>query len=268
LQVRRRRRLRKLVPNEELLRRRAAGEPLRELAADYDVVHTTLCRYFARPEVRKQLKAMVRELRVEQRRLAVRRVAERRVERPVRKRAEEQAVRETKQARLYRAHLAAWNSGRRFRGDGLAAWLDGRDAPSRPPTSSDRHNTYDKEAEEVVVAGGGIQALLAATELPTLQAAADSIDPQLLRQAFDNDALARAEVRPLALTHQPRLRRLVADTQLLRRRAAGEPLRALAHDYGVAHTTLVRFFAQAEVKRQLRQTVQELRAERRVRAAR
>jgi hypothetical protein len=155
-----------------------------------------------------------------------------------------------------------------FTGDTFAARLDERDAPRPPPTYADRHNTYDKEAAEVVAAGCGIQALLAATELPTLQAAAASIDPELLKQAFDNDALARAQVRPLALTPQPRLRRLAADTQLLRRRAAGEPLRALAQDYGVAHSTLVRFFAQAEVKRQLRQTVQELRDERRARAAR
>ena len=35
-----------------------------------------------------------------------------------------------------------------------------------------------------------------------------------------------------------RLRRLIADDVLIRRRAAGEPLRALARDYDVAHTTL------------------------------
>ena len=40
-----RRRLRKLVPDGELIRRRAAGEPLRELASDYDVAHTTLGRF-------------------------------------------------------------------------------------------------------------------------------------------------------------------------------------------------------------------------------
>jgi len=266
--MKRRRELRKLVPDEELLRRRAAGEPLRQLAADYDVAHTTLCRYFARPDMKKRLKVVVRELRAEQRQVALRRVGERSLERQVRRRAEEQEAREKKQERLYRAQLSAWNSGRRFRGDSYAARLDERDAPRRPPTYADRHNTYDKEAEEVVAAGGGIQNLLAATELPTLQAAADSLDPVLLKQAFDNDALARAQVRPLALTHHPRLRRLAADTQLLRRRAAGEPLRALAQDYGVAHSTLVRFFAQAEVKRKLRQTVQELRDERRARAAR
>jgi hypothetical protein len=266
--MKRRRHLRKLVPDEELLRRRAADEPLRQLAADYDVAHSTLCRYFARPEVRKQLRVMVRQLRADQRQVAACRVADRRLERHVRRRAEEQAARETEQARIYRAHLAAWKSGRRTRGDSHAAWLDARDAPRLPPTRADLHSTYDKEAEQVVAAGGGTRGLLVATELPTLEAAADSIDPELLRQAFDNDALARAEPQLLALTQQPPLRRLVADMQLLRRRAAGEPLRALARDYEVAHTTLVRFFARPQIKHQLRQTVQELRAERRVRNAR
>jgi hypothetical protein len=54
--MKRRRRLRRLVPDPELIRRRAAGEPLRELASDYEVAHTTLGRYFERPELAKQLK--------------------------------------------------------------------------------------------------------------------------------------------------------------------------------------------------------------------
>jgi hypothetical protein len=202
------------------------------------------------------------------RRLAARRAAERRLERQVRRKAKEQARAEAEQARRYRAHLAAWNSGRRARGSGYAAWLDERDVPQFPPTRADRHSTYDKEAEQVVAAGGGTQALLVATELPTLEIAADSIDPELLAQAFDNDALARAQPRPLVLTHRPRLRWLVPDTQLLRRRATGEPLRMLASDYDVAHTTLARFFARPEIRQQLRQTVEELRAERRARTAR
>jgi phage terminase small subunit len=264
----RRPRLRKLDADGDLLRRRAAGEPLRQLAGDYDVAHTTLCRYFARPEVKEQLKKVVSQLRAEQRRLTARRAAERRLEREVRRRAEEQAAAEAEQARRYRAQFAAWSSGRRARGSGLASWLDERDAPWLPPTRADRHSTYDKEAEQVVAAGGGTEALLAATELPTLEAAADSIDADLLAQAFDNDALERAQPQPLALTGRPRLRRLVPDTQLLRRRAAGEPLRMLASEYDVAHTTLARFLARPEIKRQLRQTVQELRAERQARTIR
>jgi hypothetical protein len=53
--VERYRRLRRLEPDCELIRRRAAGETLRLLARDYRVAHTTLSRYFTRPDVAKQL---------------------------------------------------------------------------------------------------------------------------------------------------------------------------------------------------------------------
>ena len=192
----------------------------------------------------------------------------RRLERHVRRKADEQAAAEAEQSRHYRVNLASWNSRGRTSGSGYPAWLDERDAPRLPPTRADRHSTYDKEAERTVSAGGGIQALLATTELPTLEAAADSIDPEILIKAFDNDALERGQPQPLAATLRPRLRKLVPDTHLLRRRAAGEPLRMLASDYAVAHTTLARFFARPEIKQQLRQTVQELRVERRARTAR
>ena len=56
LGVKRQRRLRRLVPDRELIRRKAADEPLRQLALDYDVSHTTLGRFFKRPEVAKELK--------------------------------------------------------------------------------------------------------------------------------------------------------------------------------------------------------------------
>ena len=59
--------MRRLVPDRELVRRRAAGEPLRSLAADYGVAHTTLGRYFARPEVASELRRQARALRAEQR---------------------------------------------------------------------------------------------------------------------------------------------------------------------------------------------------------
>jgi hypothetical protein len=121
--VKRRRRLRRLVPNQELIRRRAAGEPLRELASDYEVAHTTLGRYFERPELAKQIKPAAKTKR------------------------------------------------------------------------------------------------------------------------------------------RPRLRRLAPDPELIRRRAAGEPLRQLASDYGVAHTTLGRYFERPEVKKQIREAAQQLRAE-------
>jgi hypothetical protein len=135
--VKRQRRLRKLAADAELIRRRAAGEPLRALAIDYGVTHTTLGRFFARPQVVQQLRQASRLLRAE----------------------------------------------------------------------------------------------------------------------------PEAKQRPL------RLRRLAADGELIRRRAAGEPLRALAVDYGVAHTTLARFFARPEVVTELRQAARQLHAERQAEAA-
>ena len=58
------------------------------------------------------------------------------------------------------------------------------------------------------------------------------------------------------------LRRLVVDGELLRRRAAGETLRGLAVDYGVAHTTLARYFARPAVGKQLREAERLLQRER------
>lgn len=63
--MKRYRRLRRLEPDEQLVRRRAGGEPLRPLASDYDVSHTTLSRYFARPAVANEIKQTQRLLRAE-----------------------------------------------------------------------------------------------------------------------------------------------------------------------------------------------------------
>jgi len=84
--------LRRLVPDGELLRRRAAGECLRSLAADYGVEHTTLGRYFARPEVARELRRQARALRAEQQ-------AARRDEQEVREQAKTQAALARAQAR-------------------------------------------------------------------------------------------------------------------------------------------------------------------------
>jgi hypothetical protein len=259
-------RLRKLVADDELLRRRAAGEALRQLAADYDVVHTTLCRYFTRPEVKEQLKEAGKQLRAERRSLAARRAAERRLELRVRRKAQEQAALEREREHRYQAEIAKWNADRPA-GGAYASWMHDRYEPELR-LASDRHSTYDREALEVVAAGGGTQALLAATELPTLEIATHQIDPVILAQVFDNEAFERAQHHPVTLAWWPRLRRLVPDSELLRRRAAGEPLRTLAPDYAVAHTTLARFFAQPKIKRQLRETAQQLRAERPARRGR
>ena len=54
-------------PDLELIRRRAAGETFRRLAEDYAVSHSTLSRFFARPDVAKELRAQQRERKKQQR---------------------------------------------------------------------------------------------------------------------------------------------------------------------------------------------------------
>jgi hypothetical protein len=101
--VKRRRRLRRLVPDAELLRRRLAGEPLRELARAYGVAHTTLARYFDRTDVKAQLRQVRQQLRADQRALVGARAAERRLEQEIRRKAAEQAANEHAQERHFRA---------------------------------------------------------------------------------------------------------------------------------------------------------------------
>jgi lambda repressor-like predicted transcriptional regulator len=67
------RRLRRLHPDSELYRRRVSGESLRALASAYAVSHTTLSRYFARPQAAAQLREAERRLQAERRALATRR---------------------------------------------------------------------------------------------------------------------------------------------------------------------------------------------------
>jgi hypothetical protein len=84
--------LRRLVPDEALFRRRAGGEPLRDLAPDYGVWHTTLGRFFARPEAARELKRMQRLIRAEQREAEADRRAEERTQRAARRRVTQQPV--------------------------------------------------------------------------------------------------------------------------------------------------------------------------------
>jgi hypothetical protein len=239
--VERHRRLRRLVPDAELVRRRAAGETLRALAADYGVAHTTLGRYFARAEAVRQL----REAGQSERRAAVRRrVVERRAERAIRRQAKEQAALARAQARRAAAAASAVPWPRR---SGEAGWLDERET-RRPLLRADLRSRNDELAERAVEAGGGVEAVIEATGLRTRANVLRAIDPAILVRAFDNAAASAAEPPDRA-----RLRRLLPDSELVRRRAAGETLRRLACDYGVAHTTLGRWFARPEVARQLHQ---------------
>jgi hypothetical protein len=185
-------RLRRLVPDQELVRRRAAGEGLRELALDYDVSHTTLGRYFERPEVAKQIKQAAKELRAE----AARRSAERRrLEREIRSKAREQAATERRQERRARAAARERGSRRRFAEGSHEAWLDEKDA-RQPLTRSELHSRADEIAARVVAAGGGIQAVIDATGLRTLKNVVRLIDPAILKRALDNDSLEEKRQPP------------------------------------------------------------------------
>ena len=85
--------------------------------------------------------------------------------------------------------------------------------------------------------------MIEVTDLRSFGNIAQRIDPAILVRAYDNEALARG----LAIPESLRLRRLRPDAPLIQRRAAGEPLRRLAPDYGVSHTTLSRWFARSRV---------------------
>jgi hypothetical protein len=126
-----------------------------------------------------------------------------------------------------------------------AAWLDERDA-RRPLLRQDLLSRSDELAARAEEGGGGIKALIEATGLRTLENLVGNIDPAILVRAYDNDA-ARATASP----DRSRLRRLSPDVTLLQRRIAGEPLRQLARDYSVSHTTLGRWFARPSVARQM-----------------
>ena len=204
---------------------------MRALAQEYGVAHTTLGRYFARPQVKAQLKEQAQLLRAERRAAQAERAAEQKLEREVRRRARAQ--------------------GR------LELWLDGRDL-TRPPTRAELHSQLDDTAAAVVASGGGLEEIVEATDLRTRENVYRSIDEAILVRAFTNDAAAAAGAEP----SRDRLRRLLPDPGLIHRRAAGETLRALARDYQVAHTTLARYFTQPDVARQLRNARQLERASR------
>jgi hypothetical protein len=239
------RRLRRLVPDEELVRRRAAGEPLRALAADYGVAHTTLIRYFARSEVAMRLRearrSVLAERRVARQGLAAEQREDRRLVREARQKAKAQAA----EARARAAWVAA-ASARPPRGSDFAEWLDDRDA-RQSLTRAERRSGHDEQAAAVVAQGGGIEALVQATGLRTRTNVLRLIDPTIVVGALANDAATRRSTPPAVAG----LRRLAPDGELVRRRAAGEPLRTLARDYGIAHTTLSRYFARPAVASQL-----------------
>ena len=247
--MKRYRRLRRLAPDEQLIRRRASGETLRVLAGDYGVAHTTLGRYFARPQVAAQLKEQTGLVRAERRAAQVERGAERKLVQEVRRRASAEAASERAHARRVAAARAQIVRRRPAARSALALRLDERDL-ARPPTRAELNSQLDDIAAQVVATGGGLEAIVEATDLRTRENVFRSINPAILVLAFAHDAAAAAGAEP----NRDRLRRLLPDPALIRRRAAGETLRPLARDYQVAHTTLARYFRRPEVARQLRNT--------------
>jgi len=119
-------RLRRLQADAELVRRRAGGGTLRELALAYGVSHTTLSRYFARPDVSRQLRQAGRLVRAERRAARARVLAEEKVEREAR--------------RLVRRQLASERaSPGRAQPDGASQLASAASDPSAQPEIVDRH---------------------------------------------------------------------------------------------------------------------------------
>ena len=125
--------------------------------------------------------------------------------------------------------------------------LDANDAP-RGLTSRERYSENDHKAAEVVASGGGAEEVIEATGLRTLENVLRNIDPQIIRAALETDADLARNARP----DDSGLRRLIPDSELIRRRAAGENLRSIAADYNVSHTTLSRYYNRSKVAKQLR----------------
>ena len=230
------RRLRRLVPDQSLYDRRAAGESERALAPDYGVVHSSLSRHFRKPEAVVELREARRRLQAER---GTRRAEERDQVQEVRRRAREERERD----REYKA----WTLRKGPRRSGYRGWLDERGAP-RGLSSRERYSENDDLAREVVEAGGGVEQLIDATGLRTRKSVFKNIDPQILERGLANDAKFAANARP----DDVGLRKLRPDSELIRRRAAGETLRSLAVDYNVSHTSLSHYFKRLKVAKQLR----------------
>ena len=186
-----RRRLRKLVPDDDLICRRAAGESLRQLACPgYGVQHSALSRYFRRPEVAKQLREARQVLRAAERAAAARARATRQLEREVERKAKEERKLERERARRER-ELAARQAQARTP---VERWLNEHDLPL-PTTRTDNRRNDDKAAQ-VVAEGGGMEALVEVTGSRTAENVDRGIDPRIVEQALQNDALRRAQPPP------------------------------------------------------------------------
>jgi DNA invertase Pin-like site-specific DNA recombinase len=207
---------------------------LRALAVDYEVAHTTLLRHFRRPDAVRELRDAGRRLRAERN---ARHAEERRLKQEVQKRAQEDETRDRR--------LKAWPPPGAPRRSGYLGWLDERDGP-RGLASYQRYNANAEKAAEVAASGGGIEQVIEATGL-TRDHILRRMDAQIVRRLLAHERKSRARAR----LDVDRLRRLVPDYDLIDRRAAGEPLRSIATDYHVSHTTLSRYYRRPKVAKQL-----------------
>jgi hypothetical protein len=219
-------RLRRLVVDAELISRRAAGETLRILARDYDVSHTTLGRYFKRPQVAIALRRAERLQQADLRAAEADRRAELRAERVAQRRAARQqaaargraagqppaaprrpeaasrpeAVRDSggsARSGSVGPAAAATRSGLPRRASPSSAWLDQHDA--RVPLSRAELGTpADVKAAAAVAAGGGMQAVIEATGLRSEKNVLARIDPAILERARYNDTTPAAIAAPPA----------------------------------------------------------------------
>jgi hypothetical protein len=229
------RRLRRLVPDEVLYDRRVAGESLRAIAPDYGVVHTTLSDFLRRPEAVLGLEDARRRLEAERK---ARHAMLRSLEQDVRRRAREDEERDRQ--------LEAWKLPDGSQPSDYIDWLNLHDAP-RGLTSRQRYTTNDCTAAGIVDSGGGVEQVIDATGLRSRQNVLRGIDAQIMRRALANDTTFPSNAR----ANDRGLRRLVPDSELIRRGAAKEALRSIAADYGVCHTTIRRYFERPEVSKQL-----------------
>jgi hypothetical protein len=232
------RRLRRLVPDEVLYDRRVAGESLRAIAPDYGVVHTTLSDFLRRPEAVLGLEDARRRLEAERK---ARHAMLRSLEQDVRRWAREDEARDRQ--------LEAWKLPGGSQPSDQIDWLNLHDAP-RGLTSRQRYSTNDCTAAGIVDSGGGVEQVIDATGLRSRENVLRGIDAQIMRRALANDTTFPSNAR----ANDRGLRRLVPDSELIRRGAAREPLRSIAADYGVSHTTILRYFKRSEVSKQLRRT--------------
>jgi len=245
--VTRSRSLRRLVPDPGLFDRFVAGESSRSLGRDYGVSHTTIGRFMRSARATPGLDEARRRAREQRQAQDADRADQGQAEEDVRRRAQEQERRDAELETWYRSARAP------TRGTEYMAWLDQNEAP-RYLSSKERQSVNDELAEKAVAAGGGIEEVIQATGLRTWQNVYRLIDPEILVRALANQ---RHHTRKNQLPTAG-FRRLKPDAALISRRAAGEPLRRLAREYGVTHTTLSRYLRRPAVAKELRSQQREL----------